>query len=224
MSVAGLPQPAYAGVESDELARRREEVLGELAELGLPVFVKPAHLGSSLGIVRVDRADALADALEGAFAYDPRVIVEAMAHGLEVECAVIGCSASERADGGRRGRASEPGQIVLAGEWYDFAAKYTPGGMELRIPAEISPAARERVRGLAVSAFELSGCEGLARVDFFVDGERVLLNELNTIPGFTATSVYGRLMEASGVPYPELLTRLCGLALERGEARRSFSF
>ena len=120
-------------------------------------------------------------------------------------------------------RASEPGQIVLAGaDWYDYAAKYEPGGMELRVPAAISPAARDAVRALAVQVFRRAGCSGLARVDFFVEGERVLVNELNTMPGFTATSVYGKLWGASGLSYPQLVERLCGLAVERFALERRY--
>ena len=112
------------------------------------------------------------------------------------------------------------GEISFPGAWYDFSAKYTPGGMELRIPAGISPTAARHVRELAARAFELAGCEGLARVDFFVAGEQVLLNELNTMPGFTPTSVYAKLLEASGVRYPELVDRLCRLGAERHERER----
>jgi D-alanine-D-alanine ligase len=224
MSVAGLPQPAYVGVEADRFPSREAEVLEAVAALGLPVFVKPAHLGSSLGIRRVERGEDVAEALSAAFTHDPRAIVEAMARGLEVECGVLELPHSERGDGAARGKASEPGQIVLDGEWYDYEAKYSPGGMELRVPAAIAPSARERVRELAIRAFDVAGCEGLARVDFFVDGEEVLLNELNTIPGFTPTSVYARLLEASGVPYTELLTSLCRLALERAARRRAYRF
>ncbi len=111
--------------------------------------------------------------------------------------------------------ASEPGEIVYEGEFYDYEAKYEPGGMELVIPARISATARERVRELAVRTFQAVGCEGLARVDFFVHGEEVLVNELNTMPGFTPTSVYAKLLEASGVPYPEVVDRLCRVALQR---------
>ena len=123
--------------------------------------------------------------------------------------------------------ASQPGEILLAaGEsgWYDYEAKYVPGGMQLIVPARISDIARERVRALAVEAFVRSGCAGLARVDFFVDGEEVLLNELNTMPGFTPTSVYGALFAASGIPYEELLARLVELAVERFAASRSHRF
>jgi D-alanine-D-alanine ligase len=190
-------------------------VLEEIGRLELPVFVKPAHLGSSLGIVKVGAADAIEQALEQAFTHDALVIVEAMAHGIEVECGVLGTEPA---------LASEPGQIVFAGEFYDFGAKYSPGAMELRIPAPISPSAREQVQQLALSAFAASGCEGLARVDFFVDGERVLVNELNTMPGFTPTSVYAKLLAASGVAYAPLLDRLCRLALASHEQRHAYSY
>ena len=224
MSATGVvPQVAYVGLREDRWRRSSGEALAEIAALGLPVFVKPAHLGSSLGIVKLTTAQDLADALEGAFAHDARVIVEAMAPGVEVECGVLGSRSSERAEGARPGLASEPGEISVAGEWYDFQAKYAPGGMALRVPARISAAARERVRSLAVEVFAHAGCDGLARVDFFVDGDRVLVNELNTMPGFTATSVYAKLMIASGIPYPELVDRLCRLALERHTRLRAYS-
>jgi D-alanine-D-alanine ligase len=121
-------------------------------------------------------------------------------------------------------QASEPGEIVISADWYDFAAKYEPGGMQLVVPARISAAARERVRAMAVQAFARFGCSGLARADFFVEGDDVLLNELNTMPGFTATSVYAKLWEASGLGYEELVERLCTLALERHAQARSYRF
>jgi D-alanine-D-alanine ligase len=222
MSASGVPQVDHVGVLEDRWSRSRQEVLGELDALGLPVFVKPAHQGSSVGIVKVTSRDRLADALDGAFKHDRLAIVEAAAAGIEVECSVLGTLQSEREDGAREAFASDPGQIVLAGDWYDFAAKYAPGGMELRVPAPISAAAAERVRELALEAFVQAGCEGLARVDFFVEGEDVLLNELNTMPGFTPTSVYAKLIEASGIGYAELVDRLCRLALERGAAQRAY--
>jgi len=116
--------------------------------------------------------------------------------------------------------------MLAGGEdgWYDYEAKYTPGGMELVVPARIPDAARERVRELAVTAFRLAGCSGLARADFFVDGDDVLLNELNTMPGQTATSVYAKLWEASGIAYPDLLERLCRIGVERFEAERAFRY
>jgi D-alanine-D-alanine ligase len=214
LSAEGIPQVRFVGARAERWRQVPMEVLGEVAALGLPVFVKPAHLGSSVGIARVTDAAQVGDALERAFAHDELVIVEAASPGVEVECAVLGPAL-----------ASVPGEIVLAGEWYDYAAKYEPGGMELVIPARISDAARARVRELALEVFAFTGCEGLARVDFFVEvseeeGERVLVNELNTMPGFTPTSVYAKLMEASGFPYPELVDRLCRLAIERWEGRK----
>jgi D-alanine-D-alanine ligase len=188
-----------------------------------PAFVKPARLGSSVGIVRVTAADELAAALEAAFAHDPRVIVEAAARGLEIECAVLGDDSPI---------ASTPGEIVLVGAaaadggWYDYEAKYTPGGMELIVPARIPDEVAARVRTLAAEAFTGLGCAGLARADFFVDmeTEAVLVNELNTMPGFTETSVYGKLFAASGVPYEELLARLVELAVERHARERAYQF
>jgi D-alanine-D-alanine ligase len=222
MRAAGtVPQVDFVGVREERFRARGEEVLSEVARLGMPVFVKPAHLGSSLGIVEVREAERLPEALEAAFAYDELAIVEAMARGAEVECGVLGRLRAEREAGGASALASVPGEIVLAGGWYDFQAKYEPGGMELRVPPRISPAASERVRELAVEAFARAGCEGLARVDFFVDGEQVLVNELNTMPGFTPTSVYAKLMESSGIGYAELVERLCRLALERHERTRA---
>ena len=174
------------------------------------MFVKPARLGSSVGISKVSEEAELEAALAGAFEHDPLVIVEAMAHGMEVECSVIGA---------RSPRASTPGEIVIEADWYDYEAKYTPGGMRLVVPARLADDTLGRVRALAVEVFTRVGCAGMARVDFFVEdpqgGARVLVNELNTIPGFTETSVYAKLFEAGGLAYPDLLDELLGLALER---------
>jgi len=232
MGAAGVDQVEYVGVRESHWLAARAGVLTEVAALGLPVFVKPAHQGSSVGIAKVSAAEDLAEAIEAAFVHDALVIVEAQAEGVEVECGVLGLPdaadspASERFEELGAGApigavsaalASEPGEIVFAGDWYDFGAKYTQGGMELKVPARISASARTRVMELALETFAYTGCEGLARVDFFVDGERVLVNELNTMPGFTPTSVYAKLLEASGIGYPELVDRLCRLAIERHE-------
>jgi D-alanine-D-alanine ligase len=220
MSALRVPQVDYVGVRAERFKRAARQVLEEVERLGLPVFVKPAHLGSSVGIVKVEDAAAVGSALRGAFSHDELVIVEAMAIGAEVECGVLGLP-----DGGEQeALASQPGEIVFAGDFYDYGAKYSPGAMELKIPARISASAGEEVKRLAVAAFLAAGCDGLARVDFFVDGERVLVNELNTMPGFTPTSVYAKLLASSGVPYPQLLDRLCRLALERHERRRAYSY
>jgi D-alanine-D-alanine ligase len=218
MAHYGIPQVDYRAVRVDRYRDDPERELCELAGLGLPVFVKPARLGSSVGIVRVAGAAELPGALEVAFEHDPLAIVEAAARGLEVECSVLGNGQPV---------ASEPGEILLAaGEsgWYDYEAKYTPGGMDLIVPARVAAPVRERIRELAVETFLKAGCCGLARVDFFVEGDRVLLNELNTMPGFTETSVYASLFEASGIGYAELLDRLVELALERHAAERRYSF
>jgi D-alanine-D-alanine ligase len=211
MAHTGLPQVDYRAVRVERYSSDQRGALAEIAELGMPVFVKPARLGSSVGIARVGAQAELGPALDAAFDHDPLVIVEAASDGLEVECSVLGNGDPV---------ASQPGEIVLSGEWYDYEAKYTPGGMELVVPARIPGAVRERVRELAVETFRTAGCSGLARVDFFVEGERVLVNELNTMPGFTETSVFGALFAASGIPYPDLLDRLVSLALERYDAER----
>lgn len=210
LGAAGVPQVAYAAVRHGE-----PDPAGAVAHLDLPVFVKPARLGSSVGIAKVTDAAELPAAIEEAFAHDPLVIVEAMATGIEVECSVLGNDDPI---------ASEPGEITYDADWYDYEAKYTPGGMELVVPARISAAARDRVRELAVETFRRVGCHGLARVDFFVDGGDVLVNELNTMPGQTPTSVYAKLFEASGIPYPRLVERLCELARERHAAAAAYRF
>lgn len=181
-----------------------------------PVFVKPARLGSSVGISKASSPEELEAAARVALEHDPRVIVEAASPGMEVECAVLGNDEAQ---------ASEPGEIVVNAEWYDYEAKYTPGGMELQVPARIDEAAKVRVRELAVEVFRAVDCSGLARVDFFVEPDgNVLVNELNTMPGFTQTSVYPKLWEASGLPFPDLCRRLVHLAVERHEAEKRYRF
>jgi D-alanine-D-alanine ligase len=187
---------------------------------GFPVFVKPARLGSSVGISKANDEQELAAAVALAFEHDEKVLVEEFVDGVEVECGVLG---------NERPEASIPGEIVSHGfggaDWYDYSAKYDEGGMDLVIPPRLDEATIERVQELAVRSFVAGECEGMARVDFFVkpDGE-VLVNELNTIPGFTATSVYAKLFAASGVPYPELVDRLVQLALERHGRRSRLKF
>jgi D-alanine-D-alanine ligase len=181
---------------------------------GYPVFVKPARLGSSVGITKAHDGEELRAGVELARRHDEKVLVEEFVSGIEVECSVLGNESPV---------ASLPGQIVvLRGEWYDYSAKYDEGGMDLLVPPpDLSEEQVERVRELSLAAYVASECEGMARADCFVrdDGE-VLVNELNTIPGFTSTSVYAKLFEATGIPYGELLDRLVDLACER-HARRS---
>ena len=179
---------------------------------GLPVVVKPARLGSSVGITIARDDEELARGVELAFEHDEKILLEEFVRGVEVECSVLG---------NEEPIASIPGEIVpLASDWYDYSAKYDEGGMELVVPPRLDERTIARVQELAVASFVAADCEGMARVDFFVrDGGEVVLNELNTIPGFTATSVYAKLFEASGISYPELLDRLVELALERRDRR-----
>ena len=205
----GVPQVEFTAVEGSDWWGRCEA-------MGLPLWVKPSRLGSSVGISRVAELDELDAAVELALRHDPRVIVEASSPGREVECSVLGNQEPE---------ASLPGEIVAQGVWYDFEAKYTEGGMELRVPAPIGEEAVAAVRQMAVEVFRLAGCSGLARCDFFVEPDgSVLVNEINTMPGFTDTSVYAKLFEATGVDYPELCDRLVRLAVERHRASRSFEY
>jgi D-alanine-D-alanine ligase len=191
----------------------------ELANpFGYPVFVKPARLGSSVGISKVHSADELGPAVELARRHDEKVLVEEFVSGTEVECGVLGNLRPSPV-------ASVVGEIVPHAEWYDYGAKYDEGGSDIVIPARIAEETAEQVQRLAVESFVATECEGMARVDFFVrPGGEVVVNEINTIPGFTETSVYARLFEASGIPYAELLDRLIELALERHERRGALEY
>ena len=185
------------------------------AELGLPVFVKPANLGSSVGVTKAHSVDELSRGLADAFRYDEYVVVEEAIHGREIEVAVLGNATP---------RASVPGEIVPGHEFYDFDAKYLDDSSELRVPAPLTPEQSDEVRGLAVRAFQALRVDGMARVDVFLEdaGRGFLVNELNTIPGFTPISMYPKLWEASGLPYAELVDELVRLALERHERRTRF--
>ena len=203
------------------VARHHTIRLGDEVECpyDYPVFVKPARLGSSVGISKARDDDELAAAVALARRHDEKVLVEEFVRGMEVECGVLGNRVPPPI-------ASLPGRIdTLQHEWYDFESKYAYDGMELVIPPELPQATIELVQQRAVDAFVAGDCEGLARVDFFVreDGE-VIVNELNTMPGFTDTSVYAKLFEASGIPYVELLDRLIDLALERAERRSKLEY
>jgi len=184
---------------------------------GFPVVVKPARLGSSVGISIVKEPEQLGAAIDLALEHDEKILLEEFVAGVEVECSVLGNEAPI---------ASIPGEIVpLSSDWYDFSAKYDEGGMELVVPPRLDERTIARVQELAVAAFGASDCEGMARVDFFVrENGDVVVNELNTIPGFTATSVYAKLFEASGIPYAELLDRLVELALERRDRRARLKY
>jgi D-alanine-D-alanine ligase len=208
---------AQAGVPQVEFVSAGEPGWRERCEaMGLPLWVKPSRLGSSVGITKVASLADLEAAVELARRHDPRVIVEASASGREVECSLLGNEQIE---------ASQPGEVVANGDWYDYETKYREGGMELVVPAPLADEQLEQVRELAVTAFELGGCAGLARCDFFVEPDgAVLVNEINTMPGFTETSVYAKLWQAGGLDYPTLCDRLVSLAVERHAAARSHSF
>jgi D-alanine-D-alanine ligase len=201
----------------DSVTVRRWDRNGIENPFDYPVVVKPARLGSSVGISVVRRPQDFDRAIALAFEHDEKILLEEYVRGVEVECSVLG---------NEEPIASLPGEIVpLVSDWYDYSAKYDEGGMDLIVPARIDARASERVQELAVSSFVASDCEGMARVDFFVrdDGE-VVVNELNTIPGFTSTSVYAKLFEASGITYGALLDRLVELAIERRDRRDGLRF
>ena len=196
------------------LERHRDRVENRF---GFPVVVKPARLGSSVGISIVKEPAELGPAIDLALEHDEKILLEEFVGGVEVECSVLG---------NEEPIASIPGEIVpLSSDWYDFSAKYDEGGMELVIPPRLDDGTIARVQELAVAAFVASDCEGMARVDFFVrENGEVVVNELNTIPGFTATSVDAKLFGASGIPDAELLDRLVELALERHDRRARLKY
>lgn len=207
---AGIPVGPYVGITDRQWVEQRDEVLGQIAQLGMPVFVKPARAGSSVGITKVHDADELPTAIEEARTHDLRVIVEAGVVAREVECAVLATA---------RGLEVSPcAEIRVLGdhEFYDFEAKYLDGSAAITVPADIDEASAERVRQVALDTFVAMGCEGMARVDVFLaDDGQVLLNEPNTIPGFTPTSMYPALWQAAGLSYAELLDTLIDDALRR---------
>jgi D-alanine-D-alanine ligase len=207
----GLPQARWLGAREDDVGPRLRDRVDR--ELGWPVFVKPANLGSSVGVSKVADGEALERALDLAFSYDEWVVVEEAVIGREIEVAVLGNLDPE---------ASVPGEVVPSREFYDYEDKYVVDGARLVIPAPLSPAATDEVRALALEVFAVLRADGMARVDFFFEeeGRGFLVNEANTIPGFTPISMYPKLWEASGLPYPKLVDRLVELALER-HARRA---
>ncbi len=209
----GLPQVRWLGLSRKEWEGNRKRRVGEIVTaLGYPCFVKPSNLGSSVGINKATNAGELAEALDTAAALDRRIIIEEGVDAREVEVSVLGNEEPE---------VSVPGEIVVTGqEFYDYEAKYTEGGMQLNAPASLPEDVAMEVPRIARAAYTAIDAAGMARVDFFLERGtgRVLLNEINTIPGFTPTSVYPKLWAASGLPYEELLDRLIRLAFERHEA------
>jgi D-alanine-D-alanine ligase len=203
----GLPIVEHMVIMRRDWRARREAVAREIGEhLGFPCFVKPSNLGSSVGISKVTRAGELAAAVDEAARHDRKLVVERAVRAREIEVSVLGNDAPE---------ASLPGEIVYEGEWYDYATKYAEGQARLVCPAPVTPEVTAHLQELAVAAFRAIDCAGMARVDFFLEGPQILVNEINTIPGFTSTSGYARMWEATGLSYPDLVQRLVDLALER---------
>lgn len=210
---AGLPVGTWVLVTRNGWKTKRDELVEKISKLHMPLFVKPSRAGSSLGISRIESLDELDAAIAEAQQHDPKVIVEQGIHGREIECAVLG---------GRNGdspRASLPGEIVLDNAdsgFYDYESKYVEtDGLVLSIPANIPDSHREELRAMSIEAFEAIDCEGMARVDFFYDDGTLVINEINTIPGFTPYSMYPLMWQRSGFTYPELIDELITLALER---------
>ncbi|MGN6524452.1 MAG: D-alanine--D-alanine ligase family protein [Actinomycetes bacterium] len=216
LRAAGLPVGPYVAVSPRAWRSAREQVLAEVATLGMPVFVKPARAGSSMGITKVSDPGDLEPAIAEAQRHDPRVLVEAAVVGREIECGVL------EGEAGGPPEASVLAEILVDSghDFYDFEAKYLEGAQTV-VPADLPADVAARVRSMACEAFDVLSCEGLARVDFFVqpDGQ-VLVNEINTMPGFTPTSMFPTMWRASGLDYPQLLDRLLRTALERGTGLR----
>ena len=213
LAASGLPVGPYVVVTDKDWRRDPAAAMERVSGLGWPVFVKPARAGSSMGITKVTGPEGLEAAVEAAREHDPKVVVEAAVSGREIECGVL------EGHGTAPTRTSVPGECVVLRnhDFYDFDAKYlAEGDVRLDAPADLPDAVAERIRTMAARAFDLAGCEGLARVDFFLtdDGE-VVLNEVNTMPGFTPSSMFPRMWAASGISYPELIDELVSLALER---------
>jgi D-alanine-D-alanine ligase len=211
---AGLPVLPFVALRRREYAAGRGRALGAAARaVGYPCFVKPANSGSSIGISKARNAAELREAADLAFRYDGRILIEeGIDRAREIEVAVLGNEAPE---------ASVPGEIVPSNDFYDYDAKYVDGKSVAHIPADLGAALARKIRTIAAKAYSAAGCEGMARVDFLLHPRtlRIWLSEVNTIPGFTSISMYPKLWEATGLPYPRLLERLIRLALERHAAK-----
>ena len=209
MRAHGLPMPAYLALKRKEWEQQPEQAVARIeAEIGYPCFVKPANLGSSVGISKAHDGVELREALAEAARYDRKLLVEAAIDAREIEVSVLGNDEPI---------ASVPGEILPSREFYDYAAKYLDAESELLIPAPVPPETAERARELAVKAYLAIDCAGMARADFLLDRQtgELYLNEVNTLPGFTPISMYPKLWEGTGISYPELIDRLVQLALER---------
>ncbi len=215
---AGLPVVPWVLVLRGEWEREPARVRRQIErEIGYPLFVKPANLGSSVGISRVAQARKLTAALDLAAEYDRKILVEKAVDAREIECSVLGND---------RPQASVPGEVIPINEFYDYEAKYIKEGSELIIPAKLTPRQTKQVQELALGAFQAIDGAGMARVDFLLDRKtgKVFVNEINTIPGFTPISMYPKMWEASGIPYPKLVDRLIELACERQQEKNRTRF
>jgi len=215
---AGLPTVPFMAVGPDALCEIEAVARRAGTRFRWPCFVKPSCGGSSVGASKVESAEAMGAALREALEWDEKVLIEPFVHAREIECSVLGNESPE---------AFPPGEVTPSHEFYDYEAKYVdPEGARLEVPARLGPEQAERVRSLAIAAYKACGLSGMARVDFFLDKKtgEILLNEVNTIPGFTHISMYPRMCEAGGLGYSELISRLAELALERHAARAKLKF
>lgn len=204
---AGIPVAKFRTLYAAH--RHRVDPQGLIDQMGLPLFVKPSNLGSSVGVSKAKTLEELVEAIDKAFEYDRKILVEECVVGREIECAVLGND---------NPIASVPGEVITSYEFYDFEAKYLDDMLKLEIPASLTASQAHQVQELAICAFEVLSCAGMARVDFFLrDDGKLLVNEINTIPGFTNSSMYPKLWQASGISYIELIDRLIQLALERAQ-------
>lgn len=211
---AGIPQADYLLLNRKDFKNKQEETIEKIeAKFNYPVFVKPANLGSSVGISKAKSREQLIEAMEEAGKYDRRIVIEEFINAREIECAVLGNDEPI---------ASLPAEIIPSHEFYDYRDKYFDGTSQYAIPAALSEALLEQVRKMAISVYQLLDCTGLARVDFFVEKEtdRILVNEVNTMPGFTQISMYPKMWDVTGLPYEKLIDRLIELAIERFDERR----
>jgi D-alanine-D-alanine ligase len=206
---AGIPIGKFITVKSHEKIPAFSEIE---STLGNPVFIKPANMGSSVGISKVRNQDEYTAAVKNAFQYDTKIIMEEFISGREIECAVLG---------NENPIASVPGEIIPSHDFYSYDAKYLDeNGASLKIPAELDEQTTKQIQNLAIKVFQVLCCEGLSRVDFFLSKKEIFVNEINTMPGFTKISMYPKMWEASGISYTELITRLIELAISRFEKER----
>ncbi len=210
----GLPVGDFIYFNSIRWSHEKDQLMEQVKQkLGYPCFVKPANLGSSVGVSKASDPSSLVTGVEEAMRYDSKVVVEAFIKGREIECSILGDEAP---------LASVPGEIIPCNEFYDYWAKYIDNRSDLIIPAPMDESMEQKVKEYAIAAFQAVELSGLARVDFFLDEEanQLYVNEVNTMPGFTSISMYPKLWEASGVPYPELIDRLIQIALQRHRRKK----